>query len=71
MSKNPNDLVGDGSNVHPQRDNDSAIVPSDRSRGLELPPPGRHCRCMARPARGPVGNGQRGYNFFGQLGTTP
>jgi len=39
MSKNSTGQVGDGSNVHPRIDDDSAIAPPDRSRGLGPPHP--------------------------------
>jgi hypothetical protein len=37
MSKNSSGQVGDDWNVHPRWDDDSAIVPPDRSRGLGSP----------------------------------
>jgi hypothetical protein len=52
MSQSSSGQIADGSKVRPQRDKDSAIVAPDRSRGLGLPPPGRHRRCLARVARG-------------------
>jgi len=55
MSKNSNGQAAEGSNVHPRRDDDSAIVAPDRSRGLGSHLPGRRGRCLARVARGPEG----------------
>jgi len=69
MSKKSNGQALDGSKVHPSRDDDSAVVPQDRSRGLASPRPGRRRGCLARAARGPqgrhLGDGQNCQELMG------
>ena len=37
MSKKSNGQVADGSNVHPRRDDDSTVLPPERSRDWDYP----------------------------------